>query len=460
MLIVRISFYIRNTDPLARPDEGFCGWAHIKIPGRYASFLIQTEFHKYRRYIFCLLSQPNVRTDHHPSFHNMHHNACMWLPSHDIAFLSIPHIAFGQAQSRLQTWETVYIKPIYFPQLFFDPPQMPDRIKPIFKGHLMLKIPTIIIIFLLSPILSLAQVAPDPLYVASRSGDIKTVKTIIQERNDPNSLNMALRAAILGDQLEIMKLIIKKGADLNQLGGYKTSLLINTIMGDHLKAAEILIQSGAKLKVRGYQNVQQGFAILWDWTPLMCASYKGSLDLVKLLVSKKVNIHEEGWSSSPEDTETAADIAAYSGHLPVLQYLLKLGAKLKDETIDKATRGGHLEVVKFLLAQKKTDINRLNAQGKTLLMEASWWGHVEVVKLLLENGADVRLENAKGYTALSEACANPFADEDNQIKIIKLLLAHKAEINPSEKYQITPLMRAVENKLNNVAQFLIQNGAK
>ncbi len=49
-----------------------------------------------------------------------------------------------------------------------------------------------------------------------------------------------------------------------------------------------------------------------------------------------------------------------------------------------ASRDGHAEIVKMLLAKDNIDINHQDEVGYTALIHASKWGHLEIVKMLLE----------------------------------------------------------------------------
>ena len=61
--------------------------------------------------------------------------------------------------------------------------------------------------------------------------------------------------------------------------------------------------------------------------------------------------------------------------------------------------GGNLEMVK-LLVENGADINAKNHYSKTALMIASEYNDIETVKYLVENGADVNAKNEDGKTAI------------------------------------------------------------
>jgi len=95
----------------------------------------------------------------------------------------------------------------------------------------------------------------------------------------------------------------------------------------------------------------------------------------------------------------------------VVAFLLKNGANINDkdvrDTIDQtplivAAQGGCKDIVKMLL-QAGADIHHRNDQGETALISAAQEGHNEVVQILLEAGSNVNQENADGETALDLA---------------------------------------------------------
>ena len=66
--------------------------------------------------------------------------------------------------------------------------------------------------------------------------------------------------------------------------------------------------------------------------------------------------------------------------------------------------------------------------GNTALIQAIKQDHVEVVKILLENKADMNLQDfLSGYTALIEAI------RAGQVEVVKILLANKADMNLQTK---------------------------
>ena len=63
---------------------------------------------------------------------------------------------------------------------------------------------------------------------------------------------------------------------------------------------------------------------------------------------------------------------------------------------------GDLEIVK-LLVESGADIDAKDNDGWTALMRASWRGYSEIVQYLVEIGADINIKNEDGKTALDLA---------------------------------------------------------
>ena len=64
----------------------------------------------------------------------------------------------------------------------------------------------------------------------------------------------------------------------------------------------------------------------------------------------------------------------------------------------KAAFLGHDHVVKYLLNDLKVSINDQDVDGDTALHDACKFGHVNVIKLLVEGGSDASIKNKKGQT--------------------------------------------------------------
>ena len=88
----------------------------------------------------------------------------------------------------------------------------------------------------------------------------------------------------------------------------------------------------------------------------------------------------------------------------------------------KASSDGNLDLVKLLL-ERGANVNSQNNifYGQTALIRASENGHTEIVKLLSTNGADVNIQDIYGQTALILSSLR------GHLEVIKLLLEKGAD---------------------------------
>ncbi|KGA00790.1 hypothetical protein KP05_17100 [Cobetia amphilecti] len=104
-------------------------------------------------------------------------------------------------------------------------------------------------------------------------------------------------------------------------------------------------------------------------------------------------------------------LAAYYGHTDSLVLMKSAGADAcaLDEKGSNAFMGvafrGFDETAKWLLANTDCDVDHRNYSGQTALMMASLFGNEDIIKLLLQAGADPSIQDARGNTAQSLAAA-------------------------------------------------------
>jgi hypothetical protein len=138
-----------------------------------------------------------------------------------------------------------------------------------------------------------------------------------------------------------------------------------------------------------------------------------------------------------------------------------------------STGSFEIDKVKALLDQG-ADVNAADDHRNwTLLINASRLGHLDAVKLLLANGAEVNKADKFGSTPLL-AASRPFvgyfkikgsielmcAATQDRIEIVKLLLANGAEANRANNEGVTPLFVARIYDCSQIVDLLKKHGAK
>jgi len=104
-------------------------------------------------------------------------------------------------------------------------------------------------------------------------------------------------------------------------------------------------------------------------------------------------------------------LAAYYGQSQALETLLNLKAIpcAVDSKGSNAFMGvafkGHLQVAKWLLENTACNVNHQNYAGQTALMMASLFGREDIIRLLLEQGANPDLKDRQGNTSIKLARA-------------------------------------------------------
>ncbi|KDN60673.1 hypothetical protein CSUB01_04081 [Colletotrichum sublineola] len=118
-----------------------------------------------------------------------------------------------------------------------------------------------------------------------------------------------------------------------------------------------------------------------------------------------------------------------------------------------ASRHGHLEVVRLLL-ENGVSASIPDDYNRTPIYQASQHGHLEVVKLLLESGAIARAPNKEGWTPVYQASRN------GHIDVVKLLLENGATATDmTYKGGWTPIHAASNNGHTEIVKLLLENGA-
>lgn len=161
---------------------------------------------------------------------------------------------------------------------------------------------------------------------------------------------------------------------------------------------------------------------LYEGTPLMHAAEHGHETIVRRLLEAGACVNRartDGW--------TALMLAADKGDTAIVQALLDKGAVVDHATIRgetaliAAAAKGHTATVQALLDRGARVDKAING-GWTALMYAT--GHIATVRLLLKTGANCRLKDTLGDTALD------LAIKQNHTEVIQLLRAHEAGARP------------------------------
>ena len=157
------------------------------------------------------------------------------------------------------------------------------------------------------------------------------------------------------------------------------------------------------------------------------------LDLVKYLNAESIKAALETKIKDGDDLATPLIIAARDGKLDFVKVLLRYEANIE--------------------ARATIKIDGEVAEGCTTLWIAAANGHFDVVRLLIEQNAEVDGRTSSNSTPLRAAAF------DGLLDIVRCLVENGADVNARTNFNSTPLMLACYKGHPNVATYLVKHGA-
>ncbi|KAJ7269766.1 ankyrin repeat-containing domain protein [Mycena rebaudengoi] len=145
------------------------------------------------------------------------------------------------------------------------------------------------------------------------------------------------------------------------------------------------------------------------------------------------------------------ELCAAEGYIEGVCALLENGVAMGG-ALQSAVIGGHVVMVRLLL-EKGANIDLNDDEHATALHIASRKGHVEIVRLLLERGAGVNIYDSQDETALYMAA------EAGHVEVVRLLLERGADVNARAEQTSSALQAAASSGNIEVVRLLLEKGA-
>jgi uncharacterized protein len=251
--------------------------------------------------------------------------------------------------------------------------------------------------------------------LACSNANAPILKKLLDAGSDPNSPDpqgtTALMIASRTDgATDAVKLLLERGASVNAKDSVQSTALMYAVRGNHPEAVDLLIHRDAEINARTRKGV----------APARRAPDSGG-------GSHGLGIVRGGWPARGYQEPTPGEMTA-------LLY---------------AARDGRIEIARTLLAAN-ADVNQVEANGVSPLIEAIANNHIDVARLLVDHGADVNTVDWWGRTPLWTAVdlrdlevnktQENGVDRAAALDLIKALLDRGANVNARTK-EVPPLRR-------------------
>ena len=194
-------------------------------------------------------------------------------------------------------------------------------------------------------------------------------------------------------------------------------------------------------------------------SPLYYAASCGFYDLAEHLIMK----HPEQVNARGGLNLFPLPAALHKGHLRVANLLFRHGAVVdvrgdyNSTPLYSASGEGRVNAVRWLL-DHGADPNAFDDEGHTALFYAAYAMQFEAVWVLLEHSADINSQNTAGDTPLYWVLSRG-GSKDKSVDMVRRLLEHGADPNIGNGYLRTPLHEASSEGLLEIARLLLIHGA-
>ncbi|KAH0423433.1 hypothetical protein CcaCcLH18_12166 [Colletotrichum camelliae] len=279
---------------------------------------------------------------------------------------------------------------------------------------------------------------------------------------------------------DCMEMLLDRGADLNYQDSYQGNALMRAVDEDAQEAVELLIERGMDIERRDFlgRTVLHSAAVNRSWrtmeyflkdVPDVEINAQGDSgetplhDSCKILDPHGVGILvAAGARCDIKDNEdrTPVDIATLKRRPDILELLKKaegysntVGVRIK-KSLREAVVADPSEILQARIANVSLEeINTSSAFTGTPLHEACRYGRADVVKMLLEAGADIEMTTSFNRTPICMAI------EFGHIDCLKILLDHGVDMEKSPYSDVTLWEHAWAYEHRDIALALIEHGA-
>jgi ankyrin repeat protein len=220
------------------------------------------------------------------------------------------------------------------------------------------------------------------------------------------------------NDLDLLKRLIKEDKNiLNHKIESKKPLIIYSIENNKDDITKYLLKQDIDINILD-ENANNILTI--------AINENNSFEIIKSIIDLGVDIHAKDYEADNSPLFRAAD----NGRLDVFKYLLEKGVNLKHrntEGLDVSYYILNEDIIKYLIINKQFDVDALQNDKQSRLIDFINYGLTDLAKLMVKNGANLDIQDNDGNTALI------YAVQQNYLYLTHYLVTHGANINIKNK---------------------------
>lgn len=296
-----------------------------------------------------------------------------------------------------------------------------------------------------------------PLYLACLKGHTEVARVLIEGGAKVDGDSPPIFAAAGKGNLELVQLLLSNKANPAAFSTQHAGCCGLHIAAEknYVDVVDALLAAGVDVNIRSEKQ---------KLTPLISAACCGSLEAVEALLKSKADINAQSSTGN-----TALMLAIDRGKIDVALTLIKSGANLEIKgqkgwtALHNAASGGdkgYKEVAEALI-KHNASVDALSETLLTPLHEAAGKSLVDLVRLLVDAGADVNARDKFSNTPLRMCASNAqsFANLETFKQTVQILLDAGADINSGTTINTTSLHSVVKWGNIDAVKFMLEHGA-